>query len=441
MRAVDIIAKKRDGEALSDEEIRWFIEQYSQGELPDYQASALLMAVYLRGMDDRETTTLTDAIVQSGEQLDLSMLGGKVVDKHSSGGVGDKTTLVVGPIVAATGLPVAKMSGRGLGFTGGTLDKLESIPGFTIQLSHDQFMAQVREIGLVVAGTTASLAPADGKLYALRDVTATVSSLPLIASSIMSKKLAAGADAIVLDVKVGEGAFMRTLEEARALAKAMVAIGTRMGREVTALLSDMNQPLGRAVGNALEIRESVETLHGQGPEDFEAHCLTVAAHMLLLGEKAESLDAAHELAKETLQSGAAWQKFKAMVAAQGGDLSYIEDTSRLPRAPYIEMVPAPQDGILAGIHAREVGLTVVEMGGGRATKEASIDPAVGVVLQAKVGDRLLAGEPLFELHAASEAELAKARTRLLAAHSWSSWAVKPLPLFYDTISSHPRLQG
>jgi pyrimidine-nucleoside phosphorylase len=394
MRAVEIIAKKRDGQPLSDDEIHWFIDHYTHHNLPDYQASALLMAIYLRGMDERETATLTQAMVQSGEQLDLSLLGSKVVDKHSSGGVGDKTTLVTAPIVAAAGLPVAKMSGRGLGFTGGTLDKFESIPGFRVDLSYEQFMQQVQNIGIVVAGTSASLAPADGKLYALRDVTATVSCLPLIASSIMSKKLAAGADAIVLDVKVGKGSFMRTLDEARALAQAMVAIGSANSRPMTALLSDMNQPLGCAGGNALEVREAIVTLQGNGPQAFEEHCLTVAAHMLLLGEKAPTLQQAYQLATQMLHHGAGWNKFRLMIEAQGGDLAYIEEPAKLPQAPFRQLVTAPQSAFLSAIDAREVGLTVVELGGGRAQKSDPIDPAVGVLFHAKVGDQLTTGAPL-----------------------------------------------
>ncbi len=440
MRAVDIIERKRDGHALPDDQIHWFVRQYSSDEMPDYQAAALLMAIYLRGMDEREITTLTEAMVQSGEQLDFSGFGGKVVDKHSSGGVGDKTTLVVGPIVAATGLPVAKMSGRGLGFTGGTLDKLESIPGFTIQLTHDQFMAQVRDIGLVIAGTTKSLAPADGKLYALRDVTGTVSSIPLIASSIMSKKLAAGADAIVLDVKVGAGAFMRTLDDARELARTMVTIGSRVGRDVTALLSDMNQPLGRAIGHTLEVREAVETLHGDGPADFREHCIAVSAHMLLLGEKAATFDKAYQVAEEVLRSGAAWERFLRMVKAQGGDLSYVEEPSRLPHAPVIEPVPAPRSGFVTAIDAGEVGLTVVELGGGRAKKSDPIDQTVGLILRAKVGDHLEQGAPLFELHAATRPQFDRARERLLAAITLGDQRVEPPPMFYDTISSHQQLQ-
>lgn len=432
MRAVDIIAKKRDGQPLEEAEIRWFIHAYTDGTIPDYQASALLMAIFWRGMDDHETAILTDAMAQSGDTLDLSAFG-KTVDKHSSGGVGDKTTLVVGPIVAATGLPVAKMSGRGLGFTGGTLDKLESIPGWTGKLSHDEFMRQVAEVGLVIAGATASLAPADGKLYALRDVTATVNSLPLIAASIMSKKLAAGANAIVLDVKVGEGAFMPTVPEATELAETMVAIGERMGRKVTALISDMNQPLGRAVGNALEVKEAVETLHGQGPADFTDHCLTCAAHMLLLGGKADTLEAAHTLAKAQLENGAAWEKFVEAIRWQKGDVAFIEQPERLPVAPVKETLTAPQDGYLAHLNAREVGLTVVELGGGRAKKEDEIDPAVGVLLHAKVGDKVAKGDPILEVHARNEEECAAALERLAHACTYSAESVAPPPLFYATI--------
>jgi pyrimidine-nucleoside phosphorylase len=433
MRAVDLIAKKRDGAALEESEIRWFIRAYTEGTIPDYQASALLMAIYWRGMDERETAALTDAMAQSGDTLDLSAFG-KTVDKHSSGGVGDKTTLVVGPIVAATGLPVAKMSGRGLGFTGGTLDKLESIPGWTSQLSHDEFMQQVADVGLVLAGTTASLAPADGKLYALRDVTATVSSLPLIAASIMSKKLAAGANAIVLDVKVGEGAFMPTVPEATALAEAMVGIGKQMGRKVTALISDMNQPLGRTIGNALEVKEAVETLHGQGPNDFTEHCITVAAHMLLLGDKAATLEEATTLATHQLESGAAWKKFLEAIERQHGDIAYLEHPDRLPVAPVRVTVNAPQDGYLATLNAREIGLTVMELGGGRAKKEEDIDPSVGVVLLAKVGDLLAEGDPILEIHAKSEEDAAQAQKRLASACTLSPDAVTPPPLFYATIT-------
>lgn len=432
MRAVDIIGKKRDGHALSDGELGWFIANYATGAIPDYQASALLMAIYLQGMSDRETAALTEAMVRSGDQLDLSRFG-RVVDKHSSGGVGDKTTLVVGPIVASTGLPVAKMSGRGLGFTGGTLDKLESIPGFRSDLSFEQFMDQVEAVGLVVAGATKRIAPADKQLYALRDVTATVGSLPLIASSIMSKKLASGADAIVLDVKVGNGAFMETVAEAEALAERMVAIGETMGRDVVALLTDMGQPLGHAVGNALELREAIATLHGDGPADFTTLCVEVAAQMLRLGHKADTLEAARALATDQLRRGAAWATFRAMVAAQGGDVRFIDDPEALPVAPVIEEIAAPRRGWIAGIDAREVGLTVVEMGGGRAKKDDAIDHAVGVVFAAKVGDWIDEGTTLFTLHSADEPRHHAAQQRLLAAYTWSERAVDAPPLVWGVV--------
>jgi len=431
MRAVEIIAKKRDGQSLSEAEIHWFIDRYTKGVIPDYQASAFLMAVYWQGMDEHETISLTDAMIQSGTQLDLSHLGHHVVDKHSSGGVGDKTTLVTVPIVAAAGLPVAKMSGRGLGFTGGTLDKLESIPGVTTGLSYQRFIKQVETIGLVIAAPTATLAPADGKLYALRDVTATVGSLPLIASSIMSKKLASGANAIVLDVKVGNGSFLGSLERSRKLAKMMVTIGTRLGRQVTALLSDMNQPLGRAVGNILEVQEAIATLHNQGPADFEEHSLTIAAHMLLLGQKAANLTDAYQLATNTLRSGAAWQAFLSMIEAQGGELSYLHHPAQFPRAPIVQPVLAPQSGTISALNAREVGLTVMALGGGRAKKEDLIDPTVGVILHAKIGDQINQGEPLFELHSKTETQFIAARDRLLAAFEYSNHPVTPPPLFYE----------
>ncbi|MDQ7030543.1 MAG: thymidine phosphorylase [Ardenticatenia bacterium] len=436
MRAVDIIAKKRDGGQLSEEEIRHFVEGYVRGDIPDYQAAAWCMAIFFQGMTSEETAALTEAMAHSGEMLDLHHIAPRVVDKHSSGGVGDKTTLVVAPLVASTGLPVAKMSGRGLGFSGGTLDKLESIPGFRVELSRDEFMTQVARIGLVVAAQTAELVPADRHLYALRDATATVESLPLIASSIMAKKLAGGADAIVLDVKVGQGAFMRTVGEARALAELMVGIGRHHGRDVTALLSDMNQPLGHAVGNALEVAEAVATLQGHGPADFTDHCLTVAAHMLLLGQKAPSLDAARELAREQLRSGAAWDRFKAMVAHQGGDIEAVEAPQEaLPRARLTEPLAAPRAGHVAHMAAREVGLATVILGGGREKKGDAIDHAVGVVVHKKVGDRVEAGEPLMTIHANDAERLAAARERLKKAYRLVEEPVAPLPLFHGVIST------
>ncbi|MCA1955060.1 MAG: thymidine phosphorylase [Anaerolinea sp.] len=433
MRAVDIIIKKRDRLELSEQEIRFFIQGVTTGDIPDYQAAAWAMAVLLNGMTARETTDLTLAMAESGEMLDLSGVVDIAVDKHSTGGVGDKTTLVVEPLVAACGLPVGKMSGRGLGFSGGTLDKMESIPGYNTRLTREQFLAQLRDIGLVLTGQSGDLAPADGKLYALRDVTGTVPSIPLIASSIMSKKIAAGAQAIVLDVKVGVGAFMQTLDQARELARLMTAIAARSGRRAVALLSDMNQPLGCAVGNALEVREAIETLHGGGPADFVEHCLTVAAHLLVLGRRAEGLDAARRMAEQKLADGSAWAMFRTLVQAQGGDVRFVDEPQRLPTAPFIELIPAPRAGYVTAMDAREIGETAVTLGAGRARKEDAVDPAVGVVVHHKVGDWVETGQPLFTIHANSREALSAARQRLLAACRWSEQPCPPLPLFYEVI--------
>lgn len=435
MRAVDIIIKKRDRGELTREEINFFVEGFTRGDIPDYQVSAWAMAVLLNGMTDQETTDLTLAMAHSGELLDLTGVVPITVDKHSTGGVGDKTTLVVEPLVAACGLAVGKMSGRGLGFSGGTLDKLDSIPGFRSDLSQEEFIRQLGSEGLVLAGQSADLAPADGKLYALRDVTGTVQSIPLIASSIMSKKIAAGAQAIVLDVKVGLGAFMRSLDEARTLARLMVSIARLSGRTATALLSDMNQPLGHAVGNALEVREAIETLRGGGPEDFIEHCLVVASHLLVLGHKAAALDEARQMATHALADGRAWQKLLALTRAQGGDIRVLEHPERLPQAPLIEVVAAPRSGYLVEINAREVGETSVELGAGRARKEDAIDYSVGIVVHHKVGDWVAQGQPLFTLHANDRAKMEAARARLLEAHQWSAAPVEALPLFYDVITS------
>ena len=428
MRAVDIIAKKRDGEILTAKEIEFFVQGFTQGEIPDYQAAAWLMAIVLRGMTKRETIDLTMAMARSGDILDLKDVAPFVVDKHSSGGVGDKTTLVVAPLVASLGLPVGKMSGRGLGFTGGTLDKLESIPGYRAELTTEEFKALLKEHGIVVCGQTANLAPADGKIYALRDVTATVESLPLIASSIMSKKIAAGADAIVLDVKVGRGAFMKTEEDALALARIMVEIGEGVGRKVSAVISDMNQPLGRAVGNALEVKEAIATLQGKGPADFLEHCLVVAEQMVLLAERATSEEEARRMLLSALEEGRAWEKFKEWIAAQGGDVAVVEDPSLLPQARLIEEVKSPRSGYLARIDALEVGLTAMLLGAGRERKGEPIDHAVGVVLHRKVGDYVNKGQPLLTIHANDEARLAEARERLLAACEWSEEPIQPPPL-------------
>jgi pyrimidine-nucleoside phosphorylase len=433
MRAIEVIERKRDGGELSREEIAFFVEGLTRGDIPDYQVAAWAMAVLLRGMTPRETLDLTQSMAASGEQLDLTGVVPIAVDKHSTGGVGDKTTLVVEPLVAACGLPVGKMSGRGLGFSGGTLDKMESIPGFRADLTRQEFIDQLRRVGLVLSGQSADLAPADGKLYALRDVTGTVPSIPLIASSVMSKKIASGAQVIVLDVKTGTGAFVPTVAEAAKLARLMVDIGTRAGRRVLALISDMNQPLGFAVGNALEVREAIETLRAGGPQDLREHCLHVAAHLLHLAGWAVSLRTAKRMAVGALDSGAALGRFRALVEAQGGDVRYVDDPGLLPTAKHITEVGAPRAGYLAAVDAREVGETVVELGGGRAKKGDPIDHAVGVVVHHKVGDRLTKGEPLFTVHASDVAKRDVAIERLLHAHRFSRSRVDPLPLFYRTV--------
>ena len=431
MRAVDVIVKKRDKNELTHEEIDFFIEGISNGTIPDYQAAAWAMAVLLNGMTPRETTDLTLAMAHSGEMLDLHEVVDIAVDKHSTGGVGDKTSLAVLPIVAACGLPVGKMSGRGLGFSGGTLDKLESIPGYRCDLTTEEFLDQLKSIGIVLSGQSKDLAPADGKLYALRDVTGTVQSIPLIASSVMSKKIAAGAHAIVLDVKVGQGAFMETLSDARELANLMVQIGQLAGREVVALLSDMNQPLGNAVGNALEVREAIETLHGRGPEDFREHCLYVSAHMLMLGKKAKELTEGRKMAEKAVEDGSAFEKLCTLVKAQGGDATYIDETDKFPKAEFIQMIESPQSGYLAQVQARAIGEAAVALGAGRARKGDPIDHAVGFVIHHKVGERLVKGQPLYTVHANDENLLAEARQAVLTAHRWSDAPVEALPLFYE----------
>jgi pyrimidine-nucleoside phosphorylase len=433
MRMVDIIAAKRDGRPLSTAAINWFIRGYTAGDIPDYQAAALAMAIYIRGMDRRETVDLTLAMADSGDRLDLHDVAPFVVDKHSSGGVGDKTTLVVQPLVAACGVPVGKMSGRGLGSSGGTLDKMESIAGWRLDLTLDQFKRQLAEIGLVLAGQTAALAPADGKMYALRDVTATVASVPLIAASIMSKKLAAGADAIVLDVKLGSGAFMSTVEEARELAQVMVNIGKDAGRQMVALLSDMNQPLGQAIGNALEVKEAIETLQGGGPPDFWAHCREVAAQMVRLAGKAADMAEAQEMVTAVRDNGRAWVKFRAMVAAQDGDLRQLDEPERLPAAAIRRPVAAPRAGTIAAMDTAGIGWTAVHLGGGRLVKSDRIDHAVGIILPAKIGDTFAAGDELAVIHANDADKAAQAEADLLAALTWSDDPVPPLPHFYGTV--------
>jgi pyrimidine-nucleoside phosphorylase len=433
MRSVDIIIKKRDGGELTPGEIDFFVQGFTRGDIPDYQASAWLMAIVFRGMSDAESVALTLSMSRSGETLDLSDVADFVMDKHSSGGVGDKTTLVVAPLVASLGIPVGKMSGRGLGFSGGTLDKLESIPGYRAQLSQEEFKRQLRAIGIVVAGQTADFAPADGKLYALRDVTGTVQSTPLIASSIMSKKIATGSHGIVLDVKVGRGAFMQTQEAAVDLAELMVRIGRGVGRKVRAVIADMNQPLGCAVGNSLEVLEAIETLHGQGPQDFTEHCLTVAEQMVVLAGRASTEKAARDLVERSLSEGSGWSKFREWIVAQDGDIGFVDEPERLPRAKIVEAFVSPESGFIETVNALEVGMAAVYLGGGRAQKGDSVDPAVGIVLQKKVGDFVAAGEPLCLVHANDQARLAEARGRLAAAYTFSHLPVQPPPLFYRKI--------
>lgn len=433
MRAVDLIIKKRDKLALTKDEIEFLVQGYTQGTIPDYQMAAFAMAVTLNGMTHQETTDLTMAMAHSGEILDLSQAVPIVVDKHSTGGVGDKTTLTVAPLVAACGLPVGKMSGRGLGFSGGTIDKLESIPGIKLDLTTKEFIHQLKEIGIVLTGQSADLAPADGKLYALRDVTGTVESIPLIASSIMSKKIAAGAHAIVLDVKVGKGAFMPTLEKARELAEEMVAIGELSGRRVIAVLSPMDQPLGNAVGNALELREAVEMLHGVGPEDYRYHCLHLAAYMLILGQKAPDIETGLAMAERAMQDGSGLQKFRELVIAQHGDVSTIDNLDKLPKAKFIELVLAEKSGWVNSVNAREVGETSVQLGAGREKKGDPIDPAVGVMVYAKIGDAIEAGQTLFEIHANNAEKLLQAKERLKNAVEITEDRVERPPYFHGVI--------
>lgn len=406
MRAVDIIRKKRYGGELSEAEIQFLVAGLVNGSIPDYQISAWAMTVCYMGMTDRETAALTLAMAHSGDTVDLSQIAGIKVDKHSTGGVGDKTTLIVAPLVAACGVPVAKMSGRGLGHTGGTIDKLESIPGFRTELSRDDFFAQVNDIGVAVIGQSGNIAPADKKLYALRDVTATVESIPLIASSVMSKKIAAGADAILLDVKAGDGAFMKTPEDAAKLAAAMVAIGNQVGRRTVAVISDMDQPLGRTIGNALEVREAIEVLRGEGPDDLREVSLVLASHMLVLGGVAGDTESARERLEAAIASGEALRKLAALLAAQGGDPAVTEELSRLPQAPLKLPVRATAEGYVQGIEAEAIGLAAMTLGAGRATKDDQIDYAVGIELSAKPGDFVSEGDAIATLYVRADDERA-----------------------------------
>ncbi|HVR88983.1 MAG TPA: thymidine phosphorylase [Candidatus Limnocylindria bacterium] len=434
MRVVELIERKRDGATLTDDEITFLVGGHTSGEIPDYQMAAFCMAVAWRGMSARETAALTSAMVASGQRLDLTRFG-RVVDKHSTGGVGDKTTLVVTPLVAACGVPVAKMSGRGLGFSGGTLDKLESIAGYRVDLSTEEFLAQLARIGIVVTGQTADLAPADGLLYALRDATGTVPSIPLIASSIMSKKIAAGANAVVLDVKVGSGAFMKDRRSARALARAMTAIGVAHGLAVTCELTDMEQPLGRAVGNALEVAEAIATLRGDGPADLLALTRIAGAEMLILGGKARDRAAALRRIDRAIADRSGLAKFRELVAAQGGDVSMVDDPTRLPSAPQVETLRAPRTGYVRRIAADEVGLASVRLGAGRERKGQPIDHRTGIVLHAKVGDQVERGAPFAEVHHAGGAADREAIEQVRAAFAWSARRVPPRKLVLGRIAS------
>lgn len=432
MRMIDIIEKKKLGQTLSDAELAFFVEGYTKGSIPDYQAAALCMAIRLMGMDSKETAALTMAMAASGDQSDLSRIEGIKVDKHSTGGVGDKTTLVVGPIVAACGVPVAKMSGRGLGHTGGTLDKLESIPGYRISIPTDEFFSIVNSVGIALIGQTGNLAPADKKLYALRDVTATVDSLPLIASSIMSKKLASGADAIVLDVKAGSGAFMKTTEAAYALAKEMVAIGHHAGRNTVALITNMDRPLGCSIGNSLEVIEAIETLKGKGPDDFNDLCIELAANMLFLAEKG-GLDDCRKLAVQRIADGSALQKFREMIAAQGGNPAVVDDYSIFPQASIQREICAEESGYVSHMDTQNCGISAMLLGAGRATKEDSIDHAAGIILNIKPGDFVEKGQTLAVLYTNDPNTLDNAEQQLRASIHLSS--VKPLvqPLIYGRV--------
>lgn len=424
MRMYDLIMKKRNGGILSGEEIDFMVQGYTRGEIPDYQMAAMMMAVYFRGMNEEETLHLTESMEHSGEVLDLSGIHGVKVDKHSTGGVGDKTSLALTPMVAACGIPVAKMSGRGLGHTGGTIDKLESFAGFSTAISKETFMKNVNEIGIAIMGQTADLAPADKKLYALRDVTATVDNMSLIASSIMSKKLASGADAIVLDVKTGSGAFMKTQEDSFALAKEMVTLGNNAGRKTYAVISDMDQPLGRAVGNALEVKEAIDTLHGKGPEDFVELCMTLGSYMLMAGGKAESEAEARKMLSDAVESGRALTKLAQFIEAQGGDSRAVFDPKLLPEASIQEEIISETDGYLAHIECAEIGMCSLLLGGGRETKESEIDLSVGLVLCKKVGDYVKRGDVLAVMHGNDRNKMEQAKQRFLAAYTFSQEKVE-----------------
>lgn len=433
MRMYDLIMKKRKGEELTKEEINFFVDGFTKGEIPDYQASAMLMAIFFNKMNKRETADLTNAMVESGDKIDLSNIKGVKVDKHSTGGVGDKTSICLTPLVASLGIPVAKMSGRGLGHTGGTIDKLETFKGFSVELTEEQFMENVNKINIAIMGQSGNLVPADKKLYALRDVTATVDNMSLIASSIMSKKLASGADAIVLDVKVGDGAFMKTPETAKELAQEMVDIGKHLGRETIGVISDMDQPLGYAIGNSLEVIEAIELLKGNGPKDLLELTLTIGSNMLLCAKMAESEEEARKMLMENIENGKGLEKLKDFVKAQGGDISPIDDYSKFPQAKYVEKVTSPVDGYITKIHAEAFGLIAMELGAGRATKESEIDLAVGIVLNKKRGEKVNKGDVLAYIHSNSEEKIEKARKSILENIVIEDNYDLNIPLIYDIV--------
>lgn len=434
MRMYDLIEYKKNGQALTKDEISWFITQYNSGLIPDYQVSALMMAIYFQGMTPEETTHLTLAMAESGDMLDLSKIEGIKVDKHSTGGVGDKTSLVVAPMVSALGVPVAKMSGRGLGHTGGTIDKLESFEGFSTNLSEEKFIGNVNQLKMAIAGQTANLAPADKKLYALRDVTATVNSIPLISGSIMSKKLASGADAIVLDVKTGTGAFMREQEDAVALAEMMVSIGQGAGRQTTAVISDMNQPLGRAVGNALEVMEAIDTLKGQGPADLLDLALELGSHMVVYAKKAETTGQAREMLQQALDDGRALEQFRRFVEAQGGNPAPIDNYDLFPTASIIQPIYFEKSGYVEAIEAEEIGFASMMLGGGRETKDSQIDLSVGFVIDKKIGDKINAGERVATIYGNDSQKVKMATERFIQAYRLSDQPSQPVTLIKKVIS-------
>ncbi|MDU7149700.1 MAG: pyrimidine-nucleoside phosphorylase [Clostridium sp.] len=433
MRMYDIILKKRKGLELSTEEIEFFVNGFTKGEVPDYQASALLMAIFFNKMNKRETADLTMAMVNSGDKIDLSSINGVKVDKHSTGGVGDKTSICLTPLVASLGVPVAKMSGRGLGHTGGTIDKLEAFNGFSVELSEETFINNSNTIGIALTGQTGNIAPADKKIYALRDVTATVDNMSLIASSIMSKKIASGADAIVLDVKVGDGAFMKTPEDAKSLAREMVDIGSSVGRKTIGVISDMDQPLGYAIGNSLEVKEAIELLKGNGPKDLLELTLTLGSYMLVCGKTARNFEEGKALLLENINNGKGLEKLKEFVKAQGGDASLIDDTYKFPKAKYVVEVKAAQSGVISKINAEAFGLIAMELGAGRETKESIIDLSVGIVLNKKRGEIVKEGDILAYIHSNDESNIEKAKNDIIKNMIISNSLDKEIPLIYDIV--------